>query len=92
MELDRDVMALAARNSREYGSDYDKYDFDRQQRRYEQPAKVLVVNGDCLDTVRCFKKKYPTSYPVVLNMANAHSPGGGWRDGLSSFPPIIGGI
>jgi len=74
-------MAYSAQNSRQYGNDY-RYDTVRQQFSYEQPAKIFVVNGDCLDAVLCFKNKYPTSNPVVLNMANAHSPGGGWRNGL----------
>jgi hypothetical protein len=75
-------MAAAAVNGKRYDDDYE-YDSIRQQRSYDQPAKIMVINGDCLDTVMHIKKKYPDCNPVVLNMANAHSPGGGWRDGLS---------
>jgi hypothetical protein len=74
-------MAHAAQSSKQYSNNY-KYDANRQQRVYEQPVKIFVVDGDCLDTVRHFKKRHPTSNPVVLNMANAYTPGGGWRNGL----------
>jgi len=75
------MMAHAAQGSKQYSNHY-KYDTNRQQRVYEQPVEIIVVNGDCLDIVRCFKEKHPNSNPVVLNMANAHTPGGGWRNGL----------
>jgi len=81
IELDQNIMGYSAQNSKQYGNDYE-YNTDRQQFSYKQLAKIFVVNGDCLDTVLYLKKKYPTSNPVVLNMANAHSPGGGWRNGL----------
>ena len=74
-------MTAAAINGKRYNDDYE-YDSIRQQRSYDQPAKIMVINGDCLDTVIHIKEKYPDCNPVVLNMANANSPGGGWRDGL----------
>ncbi len=79
--LDNNKMIYAAENTKQYSNDYE-YDIVRQERSYEQPAEIFVVNGDCLDTVRWFKEKYPTSNPVVLNMAAANCPGGGWRDGF----------
>jgi hypothetical protein len=75
------MMAHAAQGSKQYSNHY-KYDTNRQQRVYEQPVEIIVVNGDCLDIVRRFKEKHPNSNPVVLNMANADTPGGGWRNGL----------
>jgi hypothetical protein len=79
--MNNDMMTYAAENTKQYSND-NKYDTSRQERSYKEPVEILVVNGDCLDTVRCLKKKYPTSNPVVLNMAAANCPGGGWRDGL----------
>ncbi len=81
IELDKNKMTLAAENTKQYDNDY-AYHTNRQQRSYEQPAEILVVDGDCLDAVLCFKEKYSNCNPVVLNMANANSPGGGWRNGL----------
>jgi hypothetical protein len=74
-------MIHSAENTTQYSDDYE-YDKTRQQCSFEQPAKIYVVNGDCLDTVLHFKAKHPDCNPVVLNMANANTPGGGWRHGL----------
>ena len=73
-------MILAAQNSRLYENAH-PYNAVRQKRMFVQPANILVVNGDCLDTVQSLKNKIPELNPVVLNMANAFTPGGGWRDG-----------
>ena len=81
IQLDKDKMFDAAMNSKLYKDNYE-YDSTRQQRSYDEPAKIFVINGDCLDTVMYIKNTYPNCNPVVLNMANAVSPGGGWRDGL----------
>ena len=73
-------MIRAAQNSKLYENEY-PYNTDRQSRQFSQSAQILVVNGDCLDTVQHFKTRFPDSNPVVLNMANANTPGGGWRSG-----------
>ena len=73
-------MLQAAQQSELYENDH-HYDTARQSYRFKDPARILVVNGDCLDTVRYFKARHPSSNPVVLNMANAYTPGGGWRNG-----------
>jgi hypothetical protein len=74
-------MSSAARNTKPYENDY-MYDATLQEKSYEQPARILVVDGDCLDVVMCFKNKYRSCNPIVLNMASANNPGGGWRNGL----------
>ena len=74
-------MIHAAQITKQYSNDYE-YDTKQQQRSYEKPVDIFVVNGDCLDVVMSFKKKYPNCNPVVLNMAAAKSPGGGWRQGM----------
>ncbi|CAF2424867.1 unnamed protein product [Rotaria sp. Silwood2] len=76
IDLDIDTMTHAAENTKMYSNNYE-YDASRQQRSYDQPAKIFVVNGDCLDTVMHFKEKYSDCNPVVLNMAAANCPGGG---------------
>jgi hypothetical protein len=73
-------MAYAAENTRLYGNDFD-YDMALQQRVNDQSSQILVIDGDCLETVLCFKDKYPRSNPVVLNMASKRNPGGGWKTG-----------
>jgi uncharacterized protein (TIGR02452 family) len=74
-------MAYAAQNTRQYGNDYE-YDADLQRSMYKQSSQIVVIDGDCLDAVMFFKDKYPQSNPVVLNMASARNPGGGWKNGL----------
>lgn len=81
INLNRQRMISSAENTKQYSNDY-HYDATRLQHVYEKPAEIFVINGDCLDTVQYLKKKYPTCNPVVLNMANANCPGGGWRNGL----------
>ncbi|UJR23370.1 hypothetical protein I4U23_026379 [Adineta vaga] len=81
--LDADRMDRAAENTKLYSDDHE-YDIVRQQRLYNQPTEICVVDGDCLDTFLSLKKKYPNCNPLVLNMANAFSPGGGWRDGCGA--------
>ncbi|CAF4548235.1 unnamed protein product [Rotaria sp. Silwood1] len=83
IELDNDRMVHAAQNTKMYSNDY-KYDANLQRRTYDQPAKIFVVNGDCLDTVIHFKEKYSVCNPIVLNMAAANCPGGGWRKGCGA--------
>ena len=74
-------MNWAAENSKLYEGYDDEYSPAQQERSYKQKAEIYVVDGDCLDTVLCFKKNRSNCNPVVLNMANAFTPGGGWRDG-----------
>ncbi|CAF0770616.1 unnamed protein product [Rotaria sordida] len=83
IELDNDTMAHAAQNTKMYSNNYE-YDTNRQQRSYDQIVKIFVVNEDCLDTVIYFKEKYPNCNPIVLNMAAANCPGGGWRNGCGA--------
>ncbi len=75
-------MAAAARNTRQYGNDFE-YNATLQQPIDEQPCRIFVIDGDCLDAVMFFKNKYPRSNPVVLNMASRNHPGGGWKNGIS---------
>jgi uncharacterized protein (TIGR02452 family) len=84
IDLDKSKMTEAAQTTKQYSNEYE-YDMKRQRRSYEQPVEIFVVNADCLDLVMCFKKKYPDCNPVVLNMASATSPGGGWRHGIRVF-------
>lgn len=77
-------MILAAENTKQYNG-YEDFNINQSQNSYGESAQIFVVNGDCLDTVQYFKTKYPTCNPAVLNMANAHCPGGGWRQGLHIF-------
>jgi uncharacterized protein (TIGR02452 family) len=74
-------MSYAAQNTRQYDNDYE-YNATLQQSIYEQRSPIIVIDGDCLDVVMYFKDKYPQSNPVVLNMASARNPGGGWKNGL----------
>ncbi|CAF4818268.1 unnamed protein product [Rotaria sp. Silwood1] len=83
INLNKNKMAYAAQNTRQYGNDYE-YTTVRQQHTYEQPCRMVVINGDCLDVAICFKAKYPKSNPVVLNMASARNPGGGWKNGAGA--------
>ncbi|CAF2873487.1 unnamed protein product [Rotaria sp. Silwood2] len=80
IDLNKNKMEYAAQNTRQYGNDYE-YDTVLQQHTYEQSYQVFVIDGDCLDVLMCFKAKYPKSNPVVLNMASARNPGGGWKNG-----------
>jgi len=82
INLDKNRMAAAARNTRQYGNDFE-YNAARQQPIDEQPCRIFVIDGDCLDAVMFFKNKYPRSNPVVLNMASRNHPGGGWKNGIS---------
>ncbi|CAF0797713.1 unnamed protein product [Adineta ricciae] len=84
VRLDIDRMNWAAENSKLYEGYDDEYSPTQQERSYKQRAEIYVVDGDCLDTVRCFKKNRSNCNPVVLNMANAFTPGGGWRDGCGA--------
>ena len=81
-------MLYAAQNTRQYGNDYE-YDAVLQQRTYEQPSRIFIVAGDCLDTAMYFKMRYPQSSPVVLNMASARNPGGGWRSGMFTIIQFV---
>ncbi|CAF3223214.1 unnamed protein product [Rotaria socialis] len=83
IQLHADMMANAALNTKQYSNNY-QYDTSRQQRSYDQRTKIFVVNGDCLDIVSCFREKYQNCSPVVLNMASATCPGGGWRHGCGA--------
>jgi len=78
VELDNDSLAIAARETKQYT---DNYRYKKSTTSNNDSAEIIIVNGDCLDVARHFKKKYPESNPVVLNMANADTPGGGWRNG-----------
>ena len=82
------MMLRAAQQTKFYENEH-HYDTAGQSYKSKDPTKILVVNGDCLDTVRCFKARYPSSNPVVLNMANAYTPGGGWRHGMVLFHLVI---
>ncbi|CAF0753469.1 unnamed protein product [Adineta steineri] len=83
INLDKSRMARSAQNTKQYENVYN-YDRDLQQRTYEQPSTVFVVDGDCLDVLMCFKNRYPQSNPVVLNMASSKNPGGGWKNGAGA--------
>ncbi|CAF3853399.1 unnamed protein product [Rotaria magnacalcarata] len=83
IQLHADMMANAALNTKQYSNNY-QYDTSRQQRSYDQRTKIFVVNGDCLDIASCFREKYQNCSPVVLNMASATCPGGGWRHGCGA--------
>lgn len=88
VKLDQTLMLQAAQRTQLYENNH-QYNTARQSCTFNDPARILVVNGDCLDTVRYFKAKYPSSNPVVLNMANAYTPGGGWRNGICAIHLII---
>lgn len=45
-----------------------------------EKTKIEVIPGDCLEVAIELSEKYG-EMPVVLNMANAFKPGGGYRDG-----------
>jgi uncharacterized protein (TIGR02452 family) len=45
----------------------------------QQTTQITVVNGDTIDVV--FQLRQEGLNPVVLNMASAWTPGGGWRKG-----------
>jgi uncharacterized protein (TIGR02452 family) len=83
INLDKNRMAYAAENTRQYGNDLE-YDEVIQRSIHKEPSEIYVINGDCLDAVLFFKDKYSRSNPVVLNMASKRNPGGGWKNGLFS--------
>ena len=78
--LDKGRMHRSAQRTRDY-SNNNLYDETRLEKQYEQAARIVVIDGDCLDVAICLKKIYPDCHPVVLNMASAHNPGGAWRNG-----------
>ena len=82
--LDKLRMFDAASNTRQYVNDFN-YNTRLQAASYEDRAQIFVVDGDCLDVALCFKDKDPQCRPVVLNMASARNPGGGWRNGRYLF-------
>lgn len=82
--LDKNRMAAAARNTRQYLNDF-QYDRALCEPISEEAAQIVVIDGDCLDAVMFFKSKYPNCNPVVLNMASKRNPGGGWKNGSFNF-------
>lgn len=50
--------------------------------RYMAETAIEVVNADCIDAAAVLKAKGYN--PVILNMANAHTPGGGWKTGAGA--------
>ena len=86
--LDKNLMTAAARNTREYLNDF-QYDPAVYESVNKEASQVVVIDGDCLDAVMFFKSKYPDCNPVVLNMASARNPGGGWKNGMFDIHPSI---
>ena len=82
--LDKDRMAAAGRNTRQYLNDF-HYQSAVQEPASEESGQILVIDGDCLDAAMFFKTRYSGSNPVVLNMASKRNPGGGWKNGLFIF-------
>lgn len=79
--MDRGRMEYASHHTKQYRNDH-LYDNALQERSFEEPAKLFVINGDCLETAIALKHVFPQCHPAVLNMASANHPGGGWRNGL----------
>jgi uncharacterized protein (TIGR02452 family) len=59
---------------------YKGHEFDQILKKKFEKTRIQVVEGDCLDIALDFQTKY-ASTPVVLNMANAFTPGGGYKHG-----------
>lgn len=54
--------------------------------RHDSPATIKVVNQDTLNAAIDMRtlirnSRYYDDIPLILNFANAHSPGGGWLKG-----------
>jgi len=63
----------------EFISDTRRLKFSSPPVEYKQPAQVRIVNGDTIDVA--FQLQQEGLNPLVLNMASAYKPGGGWRKG-----------
>jgi uncharacterized protein (TIGR02452 family) len=54
---------------------------NNEKQKERVTTQVLVYEGDCIETAFELKNKFGIRNPVVLNMANAYTPGGGFLHG-----------
>lgn len=73
-------MRRAAINTKQYTNDH-VYDENLLGTKNENAARIVVLDADCIDAAIWLKSQYPDSHPLILNMASANHPGGGWRNG-----------
>jgi uncharacterized protein (TIGR02452 family) len=87
VQLDKTSLYNAGANTRMIHSDSDEEELTeaRKKRLYnsmDSTMEVKVMIGDCLEAALLLKQQYGNDYPVaVLNMADAYTPGGGYKCG-----------
>ncbi len=76
--LSQDDCVYAAQNTRKYGG---KHEYTHGKAKRFESTPVRVLRGDCIEAALWLKREVNGGRVAVLNMANQHTPGGGFHNG-----------
>lgn len=82
VRLPKNFIVAMTRATQSYSNSSPALSAAREPRYLLAETAIEVVNADCIDAAAVLKSKGYN--PVILNMANAHTPGGGWKTGAGA--------